>query len=1346
MTLPSGFLFGGRFDIDRMVASGGMGVIYRARDCQSGQWIALKLLIHEETSGGPEAERFIREAQLLAQLRHPSIVGYVSHGQTAEGQLYLATEWLDGEDLSKRLSNRGLTLTESIACMRSVAAGLQAAHERGIVHRDVKPGNLFLRDCRAERTAILDFGIARPELLAQTLTATGMAIGTPNYMAPEQARGERNVGPAADIFSMGCVLFQCLTGRLPFFADQPLAVLTKILSENAPSVRSFRPEISEALDDLLKRMLAKDPRQRPQNGGELRDALDALGNQYLVEDQQGEEDQQAVIITGEGQKLLCVIVGIPAQQTLQTLHEAELEDDEDEDSDLPTMTIAATELPTEAKEDPIRTAVAAVARSYNAQPNWLPDGSLVLTVVGKGSATDLVQSAGRCALLIARSWPGSLVSMATGRGLVTRELPVGEAVDRAFKLVRSMATERTGRQSLDSDSKPELSKTVLIDEISTGLLDGRCQLSFASDGQTMLIGELNSDEGRRLLGKPTPCVGREQELNLLAALVASCQEDSESHAVLTLAEAGLGKSRLKHEFLRRLEAGSAAPLVLSATGDMHSQNVPYSLIAQALRRLCEMQEGLPAHEQRERITARFGHLVEPNQQRFVCEFIGEICGVSFPDDDSPQLHAARLDPRLMNDQIVRAVMIFLAAVCKKGLVIIALDDLQWGDSLSVQLTDAILRDLRNQPILILGLGRPEVKERFPGIWKVHKLKELPLKGLSKRSCQRLVQHVLGKEVASAVVDRIIEQADGNMLFLEELIRAIGEGRGDVIPESVMAMVQSRLAILPLRLRRVLLAASVFGLSCWVGGVGALTARGSKDVSNELEFDELEQGEFLEPQKSSRHAGQKEYSFRSAMFREAAYGLLLDEERRTAHRLAAGWLEGVGESDPMILALHSELGGLMESAVSHYLRAAELALQRNAMAEAISTAQRGKACGAVSQMLGGLIYVEAVATRLSGRMEEALSLIPLGLEVLPPSSRYAIILQASRLFCQLYLNQLDAAKEFIDTLLLAEPAPEDRSIYVRYCMMVLALAVTYGVPEIFNPLLAKIKQIQESTIELDVNLTASVRHGESDYIRACHPDPWQPWLLAAQAAEGHEAAGDRPMVLSARIRIGQAAAELGDATSGIKTLREVAALATQDHNLYYRVMALIHLSAALLGTENIEAGQEAEKVAHELLAIPNMPAGFQGWLHGLLAQSLIQRQQWEQAEAEANIAMPLCQRVPLRRLWVQTLLASCRCRQGQATVEAAQQLIDELNRLGCAGYIEVTARLAAAEQFHAAGDLERGNAELRETVRQIQRRLEKIPDATWRTRYLNNVVENRRARQLARQWLDRDPWQDQPSAA
>jgi Protein kinase domain len=261
----------GRFEIERLAGSGGMGSVYRAIDRATGGPVAVKVL-HGQTPD--HVERFAREAQLLAGLHDPGIVGFVASGATPAGEAYLVMQWLDGESLSDRLARGPLSVAEAVAVGRRVAAALHAAHARGVVHRDLKPSNLFLPGGDLARVQILDFGIARVVEDARALTRTGTTLGSPGYMSPEQARGGR-VEASADVFSLGCVLFRCLAGEPPFTGD-PLSAMIKAISDPAPLVASFRADVPPSLEALIQRMLAKQPAARPRDAAAVAVELGAI--------------------------------------------------------------------------------------------------------------------------------------------------------------------------------------------------------------------------------------------------------------------------------------------------------------------------------------------------------------------------------------------------------------------------------------------------------------------------------------------------------------------------------------------------------------------------------------------------------------------------------------------------------------------------------------------------------------------------------------------------------------------------------------------------------------------------------------------------------------------------------------------------------------------------------------------------------------------------------------------------------------------------------------------------------------------------------------------------------------
>src|SRR4029078_906898 len=269
-----GKVVSGRFQLLAEAGSGGMGTVYRARDLTDGATGAVKVLTGREVR---EAARFEQEASILSGLAHPAIVRYLTSGIAESGERFIAMEWLDGEDLAMRLDRKPVTVAEAVALARRAAEALAYAHARNIIHRDVKPENLFLPALTIERLKVLDFGIAPRTRGARKLTRTGSVIGTPGYMAPELVRGERDVTPGADVFSLGCVLFQCLTGARVSEAEDATALCARILLQEAPRARQLQPVLPKALDDVVARMLAKDPGRRLPAAPAVIAALDRLG-------------------------------------------------------------------------------------------------------------------------------------------------------------------------------------------------------------------------------------------------------------------------------------------------------------------------------------------------------------------------------------------------------------------------------------------------------------------------------------------------------------------------------------------------------------------------------------------------------------------------------------------------------------------------------------------------------------------------------------------------------------------------------------------------------------------------------------------------------------------------------------------------------------------------------------------------------------------------------------------------------------------------------------------------------------------------------------------------------------
>ena len=360
-----------RFVLEALAGRGGMGEVYRALDRRTGRPVAIKIMRDHQA---PLVARFEREARILAELDHPLIVRYVDHGASHTGEPFLAMEWLDGHDLASRLARERLGASDSIELARSVAEALAVLHERGIVHRDLKPSNVFLVEGRIDRVKLLDFGLSHFGDSTR-MTTTGTILGTLDYMAPEQARGDDELDARVDVFALGCVLFECLTGERPFAADHPTAVLTKLLFEEAPRVADRWPGAPAELDALVASMLSKRPGDRPQGAGAVAAALrgDPPTPPRWTGSQPTLELRRPTALTDGERRMVAVILVSAAEG--------------DRGPDAAAAPVARLELE---------------AAAYGGVFERLVDGTGAVLLSGVAVATDLAGQAARCALALRR--------------------------------------------------------------------------------------------------------------------------------------------------------------------------------------------------------------------------------------------------------------------------------------------------------------------------------------------------------------------------------------------------------------------------------------------------------------------------------------------------------------------------------------------------------------------------------------------------------------------------------------------------------------------------------------------------------------------------------------------------------------------------------------------------------------------------------------------------------------------------------------------------------------------------------------------------------------------------------
>jgi eukaryotic-like serine/threonine-protein kinase len=296
-----GTVLSGRYKLEAKLGSGGMSTVYLARDTTLDRSVAVKVMHREMSEQEDQLQRFRQEARAVAKLSHPNVVAVIDAGEDG-GHPYIVFEYVEGETLKQRINRVGaLDPQEALAYAIEIARGLTVAHNRNMVHRDIKPQNVLIDS--EGRAKLTDFGISR-QLEQDGMTATGRVLGTTDYVAPEQAMGHP-VDQRSDVYSLGVVLYEMLVGQVPFHADSQVGVAMKHVNEELPDVQQRRPELSAAAALVVERATAKDPDRRYQEVGEL---IDDLGTALEV------EAARAGATTGEATSVLDAVP--PAERKL----------------------------------------------------------------------------------------------------------------------------------------------------------------------------------------------------------------------------------------------------------------------------------------------------------------------------------------------------------------------------------------------------------------------------------------------------------------------------------------------------------------------------------------------------------------------------------------------------------------------------------------------------------------------------------------------------------------------------------------------------------------------------------------------------------------------------------------------------------------------------------------------------------------------------------------------------------------------------------------------------------------------------------------------------------------------
>lgn len=938
-----------RFRVVEVAREGGMGIVYRGVDTHSGESVAIKLMRHV---GPLDESRFQREAGVLAQLSFPSIVAFRGHGKLPTGESWLAMEWLDGESLSVRLERGSLSIFEALLVAKAIAGALVAAHERGIVHRDIKPSNIILVGKDPARAKLIDFGLARIKD-ADRATWSGSLLGTPAYMAPEQIRAASHVDGRADLYALGVVLFECLTGKAPFAADgDVLGAITRALFEVAPRLRDIDSAFPEPLDELVFSLLEKEPQRRLAPANAVLHALEEID------------------VDADRPSVTCMMFPKPAGLTENELRFASvvLVD--------PHLTsfVPDDAAPASGRFTSLLTSVERLAAPFHGRVEGLRDGRVLVFFTARGEATDQAIMAARTGLAIGNQGVGAAIGVATGRATAELGSLFSDVAVRAGALIK---------QSIIHGG------AIAIDETTRGLLDQRFLIEREQGALLLATEDLSKKTGRLLCGRPAPFVGREREVTFIQKVFEEVVSEPRASVVIVAGDAGAGKSRLAREVLTALTFLEPMTEIWTASGKTITSARSFGMLATALQRAAEIRDSEAPDVRHQKFATFIEKRTNDKISPSVITFLGEVLGFDTgPDGTTPELRAARRDPILMGDRIRLAFEDLVDSITQNRPLVFVLEDLHWSDVPTIKLLDVSLRKLRTRPFLILALGRSEMFEVFPSLFGERAPHNIRLTGLSRRACHNLVRRVLGDKATNETIAAIVERSAGHPLFLEELVRFITEApasAGNGLPETVLAMVQSRVSRLPAEARRVMRAASVFGETFWSGGVSKLLGSGDEIQSIEKWLGALCDREIIEERRESRFPNEREYGFRHALFRESAYAMLTDGDKVKGHQLAGLYLEEKGETNAASLAAHFKNAQEPGRGARYLLQVTRQALLGGDFDAVLRHVDELVAGEVEATMKGEALALKAEAMHWRGAYEQAGELADAALKTLEPGS-------------------------------------------------------------------------------------------------------------------------------------------------------------------------------------------------------------------------------------------------------------------------------------------------------------------------------------------------------------------------
>jgi TOMM system kinase/cyclase fusion protein len=979
-----GDIFQDRYEVLSKLSEGGFGEVFQARQLTTGQLVALKTLRQQHFDYSEnQLARFRREVQLCATLHHPHIVGLIDFGATSSNLLYIAFEYVPGRTLADVLAGEGtLQVREAVRLMGQVLDALSCAHQAGIVHRDLKPGNIMVMSTGARRNAkVLDFGIgailpSASEVEGSRLTGSFEQLGTPAYTAPEQLRGQPV--PASDLYVWGLVLLECLTGQRAVPGRSAAELIHEQLSPQPIEIPTALQ--THQLGKLLRLVTSKNVEQRQITTDDLLRQLESCDLSGLdlprVKRQRLDEPKTVTtrVIGRAGEDAQEPVTRQPATPQPSTPRPADSiglgdtpRDDHSSTAERRQITAVCCSIEIVGGEadnidfedhDALMSEQQArcrtIAERFSGHVASVLGHQVLLCYGYPTARADDARRAALSSLAIIDELAAESARLEQTRG-ISLEARIGIHTGLVVAQTLQRASESNLGNVLGNTPAVALRLTALAAPGSITVSEITRRLLGTDFGLEPLQEQLQGRTGRSMmvfrLGRPqraatgqsstdrmgVAMVGRDEELALLRQRWHQSRQGM-GQLILVTGEAGIGKSRLVSELLPMIEDQPHVRLHARCTPE--GQNSPLRPVIELLALHLELHDGMSVESKRERLEALLvrHHLDPASYLPLLATLLDIPPGERFP---LPQVA-----PQRQKSMTLEAVIALVSVIASEDPVLLGIEDVHWADPTTIELLSLLVEEVPTSPICVVLTARPE----FSPPWRAGSMTQIHLGRMEQEAVRQMVLRLTkDKALPQDVVDKMIRRTDGIPLFVEELTRTILESGALEEHESSYQLVGKLSDLdIPPTLRD-----SLMARLDRLGPIKA-TAQLAAVIGREFDLDllarisPLDQDALREALSQLMGAGIIHrrrrlegdlYLFKHALLREIAYESLLKSTRREHHARIAEALEQhsaeVVSTRPELLAHHYAGAQQIAKAVTHVERAAQLALQRFANAEAVA---------------------------------------------------------------------------------------------------------------------------------------------------------------------------------------------------------------------------------------------------------------------------------------------------------------------------------------------------------------------------------------------------------------------------